>query len=224
MLYSKESAIKYSQIRNSIQTTDSAVFGLLPEIKFQNKEVLDFGCGDGTYILKFSEIGAKRIIGIDSSPAMVELALEKTKGIRNVKVLLANGTNLPFSSNSFDFVFANFVLQHFADTIVPIREIFRVLRHGGEFLGVLPCNQLKKGSENLENTEIPVVLGSGKDSVVVHNFIKIAKTVRNDFLQAGFHIVHFEESGAPDAIIDSSYPNRNSIEINRAFIFLTEKP
>lgn len=41
--------------------------------------VLDVGCGPGQYLLDYAEQGAKRIVGIDFSRKMIELAFARTR-------------------------------------------------------------------------------------------------------------------------------------------------
>lgn len=46
--------------------------------KFRLKAVLDVGCGPGRYEIGLAEIGVRRIVGIDVSPGMIQLAQELT--------------------------------------------------------------------------------------------------------------------------------------------------
>ena len=49
-----------------------ALFSMLPDLK--NKRVLDLGCGFGEHCKRFIECGAKRVVGIDISEKMLEVA------------------------------------------------------------------------------------------------------------------------------------------------------
>lgn len=56
----------------------------------------------------------------------------------NTEYALADGTNLPFKSNTFEFVFCNHVLEHIDDKNSLLQEIRRVLQPGGEALFAFP--------------------------------------------------------------------------------------
>ena len=49
-----------------------ALFSMLPDIK--NKRVLDLGCGFGEHCKRFIDCGAKKVVGIDISEKMLEVA------------------------------------------------------------------------------------------------------------------------------------------------------
>ena len=45
----------------------------------EGKEVLDIGCGPGTYAIALARAGAKRVVGIDIAPRMVEIAKDRAR-------------------------------------------------------------------------------------------------------------------------------------------------
>lgn len=90
--------------------------------------ILDLGCNDGRETGKrFSGIQYPRLYGVDINPEMVKLA--KKQGI-HARTADAN-KRLPFSSNLFDVVGANQVIEHLRDVDTFVAEIYRVLRPGG---------------------------------------------------------------------------------------------
>ena len=64
--------------------------------KYKLETALDVGCGSGRYALGLAELGVRRIVGIDFSPRMLELAFKNTAHIQG-----ANGT--------FEFVCCDFM-------------------------------------------------------------------------------------------------------------------
>lgn len=64
--------------------------------KHNAKTVLDVGCGSGRYALGLYEVGVIRIVGIDFSPKMIELAREYTKSVQG-------------SNEIFEFVCCDFM-------------------------------------------------------------------------------------------------------------------
>lgn len=90
--------------------------------------VLDGGCGDGLFA---RVIAAPVVIGVDSSPAMVERAREW-----GVDARLGDIQDLPFGDAEFDVVTCNWVLYHLPDLDRGLEELARVLRPGGRFVGI----------------------------------------------------------------------------------------
>jgi ubiquinone/menaquinone biosynthesis C-methylase UbiE len=99
--------------------------------QFDGKQLLEVGCGMGTDLLQFAAGGA-RCTGVDLTPRSIELSrLHFALYERRAEFLLADGERLPFKDESFDVVYSNGVLHHTPDTEQGVREIHRVLRHGG---------------------------------------------------------------------------------------------
>jgi ubiquinone/menaquinone biosynthesis C-methylase UbiE len=97
-------------------------------------EVLDVGCGTGTWALRLAELGA-RVSAVDVSPAMVSVAAHKSTQARlPVNFTVADGTDLPFPSASFDLVTALLVLEFAGDQERVVGEMARVLRPGGNLI------------------------------------------------------------------------------------------
>jgi arsenite methyltransferase len=101
--------------------------------------VLDLGSGAGLDpVLSARRVGPTgRVIGLDMTPEMVELARRNTAatGVDNIEVLLGPIERIPLPSASVDVVISNCVLNLAADKGAVLREVARVLRPGGR-LGV----------------------------------------------------------------------------------------
>jgi ubiquinone/menaquinone biosynthesis C-methylase UbiE len=101
---------------------------------WQNKSVLDLGCGGGrtTYFLCEK---AARTIGVDISEGLIQAAKNKYPGVH---FHVGDATQLGFKDKTFDAVLFSF---NGLDCLYPkdqrnqaIREIFRVMRQGGKFI------------------------------------------------------------------------------------------
>jgi SAM-dependent methyltransferase len=95
------------------------------------RRVLDAGCGDGLFACS---IAAPVVVGIDSSPGMVERALS-----RGVDARVADLHELPFADGEFDVVVCAGVLHHLHDLDRAVAEIARVLRPGGRLVAIENC-------------------------------------------------------------------------------------
>jgi SAM-dependent methyltransferase len=96
--------------------------------------LLDLGCGTGGNIGALAGLG--EVIGIEPDPSAVTLA--RSRG--GAAFLRANGTALPFASESFDAVVASDVLEHIAEDSSAVREISRILRRGGLLVFSVPAH------------------------------------------------------------------------------------
>jgi len=98
--------------------------------------VLDLCCGTGDMGLAVRRQSPNpEIVGADFAHPMLRLAADKTAG-RNFRVIEADALRLPLHDASFDLVVSAFGFRNLANYDAGLREIFRVLRPGGE-VGIL---------------------------------------------------------------------------------------
>lgn len=101
----------------------------------EGEVVVDLGCGGGLDVfLAARKVGPTgKAIGIDMTPAMIELARKNAAGsnISNVEFHLATIDKLPLPDASVDCVISNCVINLAPDKPAVFREIFRVLKPGG---------------------------------------------------------------------------------------------
>lgn len=99
---------------------------ILEANRFAGRSVLDLGCGDGYYTLKWWDQGKPReLVGVDAAAKAIELA-DKKKGDRPIRFQVGDAHHLPFPDNSFDLVLIQSILHHDDDPGDIIREAFRV--------------------------------------------------------------------------------------------------
>lgn len=99
----------------------------------RGERVVDVGCGPGLLALELSvAVGEKgRVIGIDSSPAMIGLAAKRCGELPNVELHEGDATGLNLDDASADVVCCTQVLLYVPDHEKAIAEMFRVLKPGG---------------------------------------------------------------------------------------------
>ena len=107
---------------------------LIEQLNFdENDRILDAGCGIGNITFKVAEIVKKgHILGIDSSPSMIEKCNEnlKTKNILNVNFITKSLTKIDFT-NEFNIVFSNSVFHWIKETEKALDLLYRSLKLGG---------------------------------------------------------------------------------------------
>jgi arsenite methyltransferase len=97
--------------------------------------VLDLGSGGGIdCFLAAKQVGATgKVIGVDMTPDMVNLARENARkiGASNVQFKLGEIEDLPLPDETVDVIISNCVINLSPDKGRVFREAFRVLRPGG---------------------------------------------------------------------------------------------
>lgn len=102
----------------------------------RRERVLDLACGTGTLAIWMKTADPEaEVVGIDGDPAILEIASRKAARA-NVAVTLDQGLShdLPYPAAHFDCVVSSLFFHHlsWADKQRTVREVFRVLRPGGE--------------------------------------------------------------------------------------------
>ncbi|EAZ91555.1 class I SAM-dependent methyltransferase [Crocosphaera chwakensis] len=117
---------EYQENASFVAELGSSVLSLLnPQ---PDESILDLGCGNGTLTEKIASV-AREVIGIDSSPSMVQATQEK--GL-NAVVMSADSITY---KNTFDAVFSNAVLHWITDYDSVIKGVFASLKPKGRFVG-----------------------------------------------------------------------------------------
>jgi ubiquinone/menaquinone biosynthesis C-methylase UbiE len=119
--YDKVSKV-YDQVR---QGNPEMVQQLLEEVSLGSSSlVLDVGCGTGNNTILLAAAIQASVVGLDLSYGMLQKAYKKSSHIPFVQ---APADYIPFTSNSFDFVFMTEVLHHLPDIPSTFQEIHRVI-------------------------------------------------------------------------------------------------
>jgi SAM-dependent methyltransferase len=94
--------------------------------------ILDIGCGPGDLAARLAErLPGARIVGLDLSPSMVELARSRNSSGTGPAFVVGEAGALPFESGTFDFVVSTLSLHHWPDAAAGFAEIGRVLAPRG---------------------------------------------------------------------------------------------
>jgi SAM-dependent methyltransferase len=105
----------------------------LPDVS--GKDVVELGCGTAYFGAWLKRRGARRVVGVDPTPAQLETArrcMAKT-GIE-LELVQAFGEDVPLPDASFDVAVSEYGASIWADPYKWIPEAARLLRPGGELV------------------------------------------------------------------------------------------
>jgi phosphatidylethanolamine/phosphatidyl-N-methylethanolamine N-methyltransferase len=99
-----------------------------------DERVLEVGVGTGINLSLYPS--EAKITGIDYTASMLEKARERVakKGMRNVRLLQMDAADLKFPDDSFDIVYAPYLISVVPDPVKVAREMRRVCRPGGRII------------------------------------------------------------------------------------------
>ncbi len=128
--------------RAQMEYDDEMAGGFLqwfPTLSLIGKDVLDLGCGYGGRSIRYAELGARSVTGIE--PA--ERQCSEARAFANLHrvdatFLAGSGECLPLLPTSFDVVVSYDVFEHVCDPGRTLKECLRVLRPGGSLYAVFP--------------------------------------------------------------------------------------
>ena len=108
-----------------------ALFSMMPNLK--DKIILDLGCGFGEHCKRFVESGAKKVIGIDISEKMLEIAKQENSDskITYINMPMENISKL---NDKFDIVISSLAFHYVEDFSGVVKNIYDMLNENGVFL------------------------------------------------------------------------------------------
>lgn len=100
---------------------------------WNQKYVLDYGCGLGDWAIYFALTGARQVVGFDMSEAGIRLGNERKRAMgvdSNVQLHVMDATDLQFPDNEFEIVIGTGVLHHTIKYPGIFENLYRVMKPG----------------------------------------------------------------------------------------------
>jgi len=94
-------------------------------------EVISLGCGSGVDTRWLADSGAKRVVGIDVSTGLLDIAKTENPDLEFHEM---NMEKLDFPDNSFDLAYSSLAIHYVDDWTVPLKEARRILRPNGKYI------------------------------------------------------------------------------------------
>lgn len=127
----------FEEIENYRYSVEPFIHSIAQFSRHGGKKVLEIGVGAGSDHLNWARSGAD-LFGVDLTEKGIETTKKRLK-LYNLKSNLQriDAENLPFKDNYFDIVYSWGVIHHSEDTEQVVKEIYRILKPGGKFLGMI---------------------------------------------------------------------------------------
>lgn len=187
----------------------------------QGKSILDLGCGEGIHSRNFKKNGAARVVGVDISPKMIELArAEEAEEPLGIEYIVSDMCELG-QIDTFDLVGAAFSINH-AQSPEQLRQmgqtIYDNLKPGGRFVALNnnvalspeSYNRLEKYgyyrnkdlSDFQEGMAVPsLAFEVNGEEIVIDDYYLSQETYEWAFKEVGFNTVNwYKPMIAPEGI------------------------
>lgn len=149
----------------------------LAEIK-DNSKILDVGTGTGILISYLLEKLPSKLVGVDISENMIEVAKNKYKD-KNVQFVVSD--IMDFNENKYDYIFIYSAYPHFKDKEKLFEHLSKLLNSNGKI--VIAHSQSRDEINHIHSKKDEVkedVLLPVEDNVeIIEKYLKIGKTVDN---------------------------------------------
>ena len=223
-IYDNEIFFKgYKRIRDNEVNANNlfeipALFSLMPDLK--GKRILDLGCGFGEHCKRFVDCGAEKVVGIDISEKMLNVAMAENSDPR-ITYINISMEEISQLKEKFDVVISSLAFHYVEDFEGVIRNIYHMLEENGTFIfsqenPLCTCHsggdrwtRDEKGNKIYLNLSNYGVEGERESVWFVDNVKKYHRTfstIINTLIEAGFSIEKMIEPLPTEELLEQ-YPD-----------------
>jgi len=173
------------------------------------------GCGTAYFGAWLKKHGARRVLGVDITPAQLDTAREMNEKFGlGLEFLKANAEAVPLPDASFDMAFSEYGASLWCDPDRWIPEAARLLRPGGELVFMRSTDLEMVCSSDTERIGTKLVrplngmhrLDWTDDEVGASTEFHVSHSELFQILRrAGFDVLDFRELYAPEGAVDHPY-------------------
>jgi SAM-dependent methyltransferase len=200
------------------ETAVECLLRLIPQL--EGASVIDLACGQGFASRALAARGAQRVIGIDSSDAMIEIARRTGVPAGTISYQVGDAQRLnSFVDDNFDGATCQLGLMDIPDLDAALSATYRVLKPGGWFVFVIghPCFLVPDAQNATARDGRPAVSLTGYfeerfwRSTNPHgvrrvgNYHRTLSTYLNALARIGFHLDAVEEP-RPSRLLSEQQP------------------
>lgn len=211
-----------------------ALFSMMPDLK--GKKVLDLGCGFGEHCKQFIGYGAQKVVGIDISKKMLDIAKKENSDPKITYV------NMPMEeirqlNEQFDVVVSSLAFHYVEDFAGVVKSIYDMLDTDGVFIfsqenPLCTCHsggdrwtRDENGNKLYLNLADYGIEGERESEWFVDNVKKYHRTfstIINTLIEVGFTVEKMIEPLPTDEILEQ-YPEYRDLFHKPDFLLLRTK-
>ena len=184
---------------------------VLPDVK--GRDVVELGCGTAYFGAWLKRAGAKRVVGVDVTPAQLDTARRMDAEFElGLELVEANAEETGLPSESFDLAVSEYGASIWCDPAKWIAEAARLLRPGGELfflrgstLSLLCMPDTGQVGEQLVRPQRGLYKLEWHDDEPGVEFHPPTSELLRILRENGFELLDFRELYAPDDAVDHEY-------------------
>lgn len=183
---------------------------------FNNKDVLDIGCGAGGKTIYYASQGVKSIVGVEILEKYRKEA-EELSIKYNVRdkfaFVCADASNTPFEDEKFDTIIMNDAMEHVDEPELVLQECYRILKKDGKLYLNFPPYNHPYGAHLSDAIGMPWVHVFFNEKTLIETYKELVKD-----LPDGKERIEFRIGKRADGSEYFSYINKMSIKRFRGIL------
>lgn len=177
---------------------------------FNDKVVLDIGCGAGGKTVFYASQGVKKIIGVEIlgkyKREAEDLAI-KYKMENKFEFVCSDASDTPFEDETFDTIIMNDAMEHVDEPEKVLKECYRILKKSGKLYLNFPPYNHPYGAHLSDAIGMPWVHVFFSEKTLINTYKELVKD-----LPDGKDRINFRIATRPDGTDYFSYINKMTIK------------